>query len=125
MARSVLIVDDNLHIRRSLCKLFEPEPDFEICGEAENGQEAIEKAQQLHPDLIVLDLSMPVMNGLEAAGVLRRIMPTIPVVLYSAYSEGVGQEEARLLGISAVVSKSEPVAILVARARSLLNEIAA
>jgi PleD family two-component response regulator len=62
--RSVLIVDDNAMIRQALCELFVREGDFDVCGEAENGREAIEKAQLLHPDLIVTDLSMPGMNGL-------------------------------------------------------------
>ena len=125
MARSVLIVDDNPLIRKHLCELFKREADFDVCGEAENGQEAIEKAQQLHPDLIVLDLSMPVMNGLDAARVLRRMMPTVPVILFSAYSGQVGSEEAHSAGVSALVSKSEAVAVLIAKARSLLNQIAA
>ena len=71
MAKTVLIMDDNAFVRYALCELFKREPDFEVCGEAENGKEAIEKAWELHPDLIVLDFSMPVMNGLEAARVLR------------------------------------------------------
>ncbi len=62
-------------IRRALCELFKSEADFDVCGEAENGQEAIEKAQELHPDLIVLDLSMPIMNGIDAARVLKTLMP--------------------------------------------------
>ena len=63
----ILFLDDNAAIRRVLCELFQGQADFEVCGEAENGQDAIEKAQEFHPDLIVLDLSMPVMNGLEPA----------------------------------------------------------
>jgi DNA-binding NarL/FixJ family response regulator len=62
MAKIVLIVDDNALIRQALCELFKREADFEVCGEAENGQEAIEKAQQLRPDLIVMDLSMLVLS---------------------------------------------------------------
>ena len=65
MAKWVLIVDDVEIIRRAVCELFKSEADFDVCGEAENGREAIEKAQELHPDLIVLDLSMPVMNGAD------------------------------------------------------------
>ena len=70
----MLIVDDNAFIRQSLCELFKREADFEVCGEAENGKNAIEKARELHPDLIVLDLSMPIMNGFAAARVLKRLL---------------------------------------------------
>jgi YesN/AraC family two-component response regulator len=56
-------------------ELFTAEADFEVCGEAANGQEAIERAQEFHPDLIILDLSLPVMNGLDAAKVLKTLMP--------------------------------------------------
>jgi len=76
MPKTVLIVDDNALIRQVLCDLFRKESDFEACGEAENGRQAIEKAQPLRPDLIVLDLSMPVMNGLDAARTLKRLMPS-------------------------------------------------
>ena len=64
--RSVLIVDDNQVVRQALCDLFTREGDFDVCGEAEDGREGVEKAQMLQPDLIVTDLSMPVMNGLGA-----------------------------------------------------------
>ena len=79
MAKTILIVDDNAHIRLALCEQFKRESDFEVCGEAENGKEAIAKALELHPDLIVLDLSMPVMNGLDTARELKRLMPTVPL----------------------------------------------
>ena len=62
---SVLIVDDSAAIRKVICQLFTREGDFEVCGEASNGQEAIDMAQRLKPALIVTDLSMPVMNGLD------------------------------------------------------------
>ena len=95
MAKTVLIVDDNAYIRRELCELFKREEDFEICGEAENGKEAIARALELHPDLIVLDLSMPMMNGLDAARVLRRLMPTVPLILYSEFGDKVAENQAR------------------------------
>ena len=65
-----------------------------ICGEAQNGKEAIEKAEESHPDLIVLDLSMPVLNGLEAARILRRTMPAVPLILYSNYADILREELA-------------------------------
>src|SRR6266446_3527002 len=126
MAKAVLVVDDNALIRQALCELFKREADFEVCGEAENGREAIEKAQELHPDLIVLDLSMPVMNGIDAARVLRRLMPTaLKVIIFSEYSDVFSEEEARSAGVSALVSKSEHVSVLVAKARALLYPVAA
>src|SRR6266849_4197681 len=125
MAKTILIVDDNAYIRRELCELFTRETDFEVCGEAENGKEAIAKALELHPDLILLDLSMPVMNGLDAARELKRLMPTVPLIMYSLFDDGFVEQEARLIGISELVSKSQPAPILVSKARSLLYQNAA
>jgi NarL family two-component system response regulator LiaR len=70
MAKTVLIVDDNALIRHRLCELFQSQADFGVCGEAENGKEAIDRAWELRPDLIVLDFSMPVMHGFDAARAL-------------------------------------------------------
>lgn len=125
MVRTVLVVDDNPLVRRALCELFTREADFEVCGEAENGREAIEKAQQLLPDLIVTDLSMPVMNGLEETRALKRLMPAVPVIIFTAHGGPLVEKEAGAAGVSAVVSKSQAVAVLVATARSLLDQIAA
>ena len=125
MAKTILIVDDNACVRQALCELFTREADFEICGEAENGKEAIAKARDLHPDLIVLDLSMPVLNGLDAARELKRLMPRVPLIMYSAFGDRFVEQQARLVGISELVSKSQPAAILVSKARSLLYRTAA
>jgi len=118
-------VDDNSNIRQALCEQFKRESDFEVCGEAENGKEAIAKARELHPDLIVLDLSMPVMNGLDAARELKRLMPTVPLIMYSAFGDTFMEQQARLIGISELVSKSQPAAILVSKARNLVYHNAA
>ena len=125
MAKTVLIVDDNAYIRLALCRVFKCEADFEVCGEAENGREAIAKARELHPDLIVLDLSMPVMNGLDAARELKRLMPTLLLIMYSGFGDQFAEEQARLIGISELVSKSQPTTILVSKARRLLYSTAA
>jgi DNA-binding NarL/FixJ family response regulator len=125
MAKTVLIVDDNAYIRQALCEQFKRESDFEVCGEAENGKEAIAKARELHPDLIVLDLSMPVMNGLDAARELKRLMPDVPIIMFTSYCDSSTEQQIRLVGISEVVSKSQPAAILVSKARSLLCRTAA
>lgn len=122
---SVLIVDDSPAIRRVMCELFAREGDFEVCGEAENGQRAIEMAQQFKPALIVTDLSMPVMNGLEETKILRKLMPEIPVILYSAHIDAFVEKEALAAGASAAVPKSDVVARLITRSRQLLQDRAA
>jgi two-component system, chemotaxis family, chemotaxis protein CheY len=124
IAKSVLIVDDNAYIRQALCELFKREADFQVCGEAENGKEGIEKALELRPDLIVLDLSMPVMNGLDAARVLKRLMPAVPLIMYSAFGDKLAGNQARLIGIAEVVSKSEHASVLIHKARGLLTSAA-
>jgi two-component system, chemotaxis family, chemotaxis protein CheY len=125
MAKTVLIVDDNAFIRQAVCDLFEREGDFEVCGEAEDGRQAIAAATCLHPDLVVLDISMPVMNGLDAARVLRALIPNLPLILYSLGVDKAVELQARSIGVSEVVSKSAPVSLLISRARHLLYPIAA
>jgi chemotaxis response regulator CheB len=85
MAKMVLVVDDSRWIRERLRNVFDSAEGFEVCGEAGNGREGVEKAEQLHPDLIILDLSMPVMNGIDAARILHRILPSVPVILFSYF----------------------------------------
>jgi len=91
----------------------------------ENGRDAIEKAQQLNPNLIVTDFSMPIMNGLEETRLLKQLMPNLPVIIYTAYSDPFIEKELRAAGASAVIPKSAAVATLKAKARCLLNEMAA
>lgn len=123
--RSVLIVDDNPAIRKIVTELFTGEGEFEVCGQAGDGREAIEKAQLLRPALIVTDLSMPVMNGLEETRILKRLMPAVPVIIYSAHVDSFVEKEALAAGASAVVSKDDAVAGLVRKVRELLARIAA
>jgi two-component system, chemotaxis family, chemotaxis protein CheY len=125
MTKTVLIVDDNAFIRQALCELFERESDLEVCGEAEDGQQAIAAAVCLHPDLVVLDISMPVMNGLDAARALRTLRPALPLILYSAGADRAVESQARSIGISEVISKAAPVSLLISRARRLLYPAAA
>jgi two-component system nitrate/nitrite response regulator NarL len=125
MLKSILIADDNEFIRQALCHLFTSQEDFDVCGDAENGMEAIEMAQLLHPDLILLDLSMPVMNGVEAACELKRLMPMVPIIVFSEYGDVFSEGEARSTGISAVVSKTEPLTMLLDKARAVFYSAAA
>ena len=125
MRRTILIADDNDTFRRALCQAVTRESDFEVCGEAHSGQDAIEKAQRLHPDLVILDLSMPVVNGLEAARALKKLMPSVPIIMFTFYVEPFVEKEARSAGVNEVVSKSEHISVLMGKARRLLYSKAA
>jgi CheY-like chemotaxis protein len=87
MAKRVLVADDNPMIRKMLCRLFGIEEDYDICAEAENGQEAIHLALKHRPDLIILDFAMPVLNGLDAARRLKKIMPEVPIILFTQHAQ--------------------------------------
>lgn len=110
--KRVLIVDDHLEIRRAVTRVLESQPNLVVCGEAENGRVAISEAQRLHPDLIMLDLSMPVMNGLEAARILRAMLPTVPILMYTSFATSNLAEAALAAGVSRVSTKSSPPALI-------------
>lgn len=109
MSKTVLIVDDNVHIRRSLRLCIEGNTEMTICGEAENGAVAVEKVKALRPDVIILDLQMPVMNGLEAAREIAVIAPKIPIVMLSLHANDELVHQAKRAGISEVISKTEAI----------------
>jgi two-component system vancomycin resistance associated response regulator VraR len=118
--KRVLLVDDNAVVRFFVHQLCESQPDFEISGEAENGTDAVEKAGTLRPDLIILDLIMPVMNGLDAAPLLKKLLPHTLIILFTQ-QEGVEVERlAQEAGIDAVVSKSQAASELVLKAQAML-----
>ncbi len=87
MARTILVADDSPIIRKMLCQIFEEEHDYNLCAEATNGQEAVDLAIKHRPELIVLDLSMPLMSGLTAAQLLKKIMPNVPIILFTDYAD--------------------------------------
>jgi DNA-binding NarL/FixJ family response regulator len=79
--------------------------DLDVCGEAVDGVDAIEKARALKPDLVVIDLAMPRMNGVEATSELRAMMPRVPIVVFAMYDDAVGRALALSAGANLVVSK--------------------
>lgn len=101
----ILIVDDSVLIRRLVRSCIQTNTDWEICGEADNGRIGVEKVGQLKPDVVILDFSMPVMNGLDAAREMTRIAPRLKMVLYTMHSSEQLVKEARLAGIHHVISK--------------------
>ena len=113
----ILIVDDQPNIRKCLRGYFE---ELKLdCSEAENGLDALQKALQTKPDLVILDFSMPVMNGVEAARVFNQIMPDVPVLMLTAHC-GAADEAAKNAGVLGVFAK-DSVAHLVKQTRMLLK----
>lgn len=124
MLKRVLIVDDNPLVRKAVCGLLTFEGFF-VCGEAGDGAQAIEKAKQTLPDLILLDFVMPVMDGIHAAMALRQIVPHVPLILFTAHATSSALErDALAAGITAVVSKDDTSA-LVSKAHELLSQVEA
>jgi CheY-like chemotaxis protein len=117
--QTVLLVDDNTLVRRGLRTLFES-AGF-VCCESQNGAEAIERVKELQPDLIVLDFSMPGMNGLEAAPLLKKILPQTPIIMFTMFANPALAKLAVAAGVTALVSKDEAVTQLIPKAESLLK----
>ena len=121
MSKHILIVDDSDTCRKITRLFLESQLGLEVCGEAVDGVDAIEKARALKPDLIVLDLAMPRMNGVEVASVLRAMMPGVPIVLFTMYDDTAGRALALCAGANIVVSKPEGGWKLIECVRSLLQ----
>jgi DNA-binding NarL/FixJ family response regulator len=118
--KTVLVVDDTESERIAIRAAIESRTKFRVCGEASNGVEAIRRANELRPDLVLMDLAMPQMNGLEAAKVLRNTMPTVPVVLLTLHADLIGPRYS-VLGVTSVLSKDDGLAPLLRCVERLLG----
>jgi DNA-binding NarL/FixJ family response regulator len=107
VSHSILIVDDSPLVRHALRSSLEQYPGWIVCGEASDGREAIEKSKELDPDLIILDLSMPGMDGLAAARELSRTQPSAQLLMFTTYKNPTLEEEAIAAGCAGVVSKAD------------------
>ena len=121
IGKTALVADDNAAIRTMLASAFLSD-GFKTCIEAENGKEAIDAAKQNKPDVIVLDLSMPVMNGLQSAPELRKLLPQTPIILFTLYGQNLSQTQASKSGISLVLEKTMPLSTLIEKAHQLVAE---
>jgi two-component system, chemotaxis family, chemotaxis protein CheY len=107
MTARILVVDDIPAIRHSMRRYLEQEADWVICGEAENGKVAIDRVQELRPDVVILDLSMPVMNGLDAARAIKAIAPSTHILMFTLHTYPYLLDEARKVGVDQVLSKAD------------------
>jgi DNA-binding NarL/FixJ family response regulator len=116
----ILLVDDSPLMRRTLRTFFEREAEWSVCGEAVNGRDGIDKASQLRPDLIVMDLIMPSLNGIEASRMIKRLLPSVPIVMFTTFTDSFLTKEALSAGVDAVIPKIEGATTLIHSIKRLI-----
>ena|ERR1700676_1425024 len=109
----ILVADDHVMIRKIVTSTLEQEAGFEVVGEAENGLEAVRKAEALKPNVVILNVTMPVLDGFEAARQIRKKLPEVAIVILSSNADKQFIEEAKKIGVRAYVPKNEAAAALV------------
>jgi two-component system nitrate/nitrite response regulator NarL len=107
-----LLVDDYESVRMGVAAILSSRPNIQICGEASNGQEAIEKARELKPDLIILDVTMPVLDGINSAKEIRTFLPEVPILFFSMHDGVYLVHETKMAGGQGFVNKTDARATL-------------
>jgi DNA-binding NarL/FixJ family response regulator len=125
MALQILVVDDFKDWRRAVCSIFQTQPEWRVIAEAADGAEAVQKAEELQPDLILLDIGLPKLNGIEAARLMRRLALNATIIFLSQESSADVIEEALSTGASGYVFKSNASTELLAAVATTMrgNEI--
>ena len=103
----ILIADDREAIRKQVSMILSARPDLEVCAEAATGEEAVEKTRELNPDMVILDITMPVMNGLEAARTIRSLGLNVPILVLTVHKSKQLEEEAKKIGVQGYVAKAD------------------
>jgi|HubBroStandDraft_1064217.scaffolds.fasta_scaffold151990_1 CheY-like chemotaxis protein len=120
--KNVLIADDSELVRTMIRQALERDTDFAVCGEAADGTDAVSKAKELSPDLIILDVRMPGLNGIEVAGILRYALPKIRIVLVTMYAEDLEKNLTSLFRIDAVLDKADGLTEMTEYVSGLLDD---
>jgi CheY-like chemotaxis protein len=121
MHKRVLIADDSSSVRDVIRTCLRDQEGIEVCGEAADGLETVQKAQSLKPDLVLLDLVMPEINGAEVASILKQKMPDIRIILFTMYTDRIGKYLSSAVGVDAVLSKPDGMNDIVESINSLFR----
>jgi DNA-binding NarL/FixJ family response regulator len=117
----ILVADDHEVVRKGLRSILALHDNLEICGEASNGEEAVLKAFQLNPDLIILDVTMPLVDGFSAARQIRKILPGVRILILSMHNDPTIVERSRLAEAQGFVTKTDVVSTLLLAVEALLQ----
>lgn len=120
--KTILIADDSAMMRTIIRQAIERDTDFVVCSEAVDGTDAVAKAKELSPDLVILDLRMPGLNGVQAAGILRHALPRTRIVLLTLYVEDIEPNFVSLFRIDAVLAKTDGLTDLGAQVTRLMTD---
>jgi DNA-binding NarL/FixJ family response regulator len=121
MSINILIADDYAIVRRGLHALLEAQPDWQVVGEAHNGREALSMATQLRPDVVIMDVSMPELNGLDAARLILKAVPDTKIMVLTGHHTDEMIERALQAGVRGYVLKSDAEADLVSAVKALMQ----
>jgi DNA-binding NarL/FixJ family response regulator len=122
MSFRILVADDHEVVRRGLCALLQAQPDWQICGEAADGREALEKAQKLKPDVVILDIGMPSLNGLEATRQILKLNPQTRILILTLHDSDQVIREVLNAGARGFLLKSDAARDLVAAVEALRRD---
>jgi DNA-binding NarL/FixJ family response regulator len=117
----ILIADDHETVRKGICFILESHVGVEVCGEATNGREAVQKAIELRPDLIILDVTMPELDGLSAARQIKVALPDVPILILSMHMGSGMIKEAQRAGAQGFVTKAEAATVLLEAVDTVLR----
>jgi DNA-binding NarL/FixJ family response regulator len=121
MPKRVLIADDNKIVRKMLKLVLAKMPNVQLCAETSDGRSAVDTARALRPDLLILDVRMPELNGVEVASILKKDLPEAKTLLFTMYGDLVGMKIAAVSGVDIVLPKVEGAAALVEAINHLVS----
>jgi two-component system, response regulator YesN len=123
MSKRVLIADDNKSVRKAIRSILNTKwPDLEVCAETSDGRETVNAASELEPDILILDMRMPELNGIEVASIMKKKLPRSKMLIFTMYSDHIGENLAAAAGVSVVLPKIDGVRGFTRAVESLLQD---